>query len=311
MSIGDIIQEQRELLKMTQEELAKGICSEKYIYLIEKNERNPSAFILNDLSERLGIGLFDFYNYSEYESNDLILKHRQNFNLYTEKSDLIALKRESMKASKLKSFQEEPLIYDISVIDSAYQLNVKGKTKETIERLNGILSKDGLVIGNIARINVYVLLSTAYQLEGEWDKAQTMIEKAYERIKTKTKFDRYNVTIISVLISLTALYFNRKDYKSLLEIALELKKLHNKYSSYNRYYYVNFYLAFAYFENEEPKKAKEYFMSGIHSALLFKSVIDIPYLLKIDGIYELAKDLSIDERYFQQLEQIVDEAAKS
>lgn len=36
--IGNIIKKQRTFLKMSQQELAEGICSAKYIYLIEKEE---------------------------------------------------------------------------------------------------------------------------------------------------------------------------------------------------------------------------------------------------------------------------------
>lgn len=232
--VGDVIKEQRELRNMTQKELAEGICSTKYIYLIEKNERNPSAFVLKDLSERLGIDLFEYYNYSEYENNRFILAHRKKIDIYTENSDIIALKEESIQAAKLKEFQEEPLIYDIKMINLSYQLNIEGKLEKSIEELKEIVTAEDLVIGNIALINCYVVLSTAYQYKEEWDQAEEAILKAYKMIKGKLQYDRYGTTLISVYISLVALYFNQGNYDAVIESAYELKGIHEKYNKHNR-----------------------------------------------------------------------------
>ncbi|MDN6161208.1 MAG: helix-turn-helix domain-containing protein [Atopostipes sp.] len=310
MTIGDIIKKEREKLRMTQKELSEGICSEKYIYLIEKNERNPSAFILKDLNERLGINLFDYYDYKDYENNELIVEHREKFDHYTENSDIFSLKEEALKAEKLKEFQVEPLLYDVQMIHLSYKINVEGKVKEGIEGIKRILTKEELVIETNTLINFYVLLSTAYQIEGEWEKARTAIEKSYPMIKNKTRYNRYNTTVISAFISYAALLFNQKDYERLLDIAHELKRLHNKYSRHNRVYYVHFYLAYAYFENDEVEKARESYMEGIHSALLFKNIIDLKVILQFEGIEELAVDLDIHKRYFQQIQEVVDQAEK-
>lgn len=308
MAIGDIIKEQRTQLNMTQKELAKGICSEKYIYLIEKNERNPSAFILKDLNEKLSIDLFAYYSYSNYENSDLILKHRQNFDYYTENSDIISLRKESDQAAKLREFREEPLIYDIKMIRLSYKLNIEGKVKEAIKELKEIVLNEDIAIGNIALINCYVVLSTAYQYEAEWEKAEEAVRTAFDLVKNKTNYQRYTTTLISVYISLTAVYFNKGDYDRLIKTAYDLRNLHEKYNRFNRVYYVNFYLAYAYYEKEDSKKARAYFMDGVHSVLLFKNVIDIQHILNLEGIHKLADSLDVDAIYLQRFQEIVDES---
>ena len=45
--IGPIIKEKRISQGLTQKELADGICTDKYIYLIETKQRNPSVKMLN------------------------------------------------------------------------------------------------------------------------------------------------------------------------------------------------------------------------------------------------------------------------
>lgn len=308
MAIGDIIKEQRTQLNMTQKELAKGICSEKYIYLIEKNERNPSAFILKDLNEKLSIDLFAYYSYSNYENSDLILKHRQNFDYYTENSDIISLRKESDQAAKLREFREEPLIYDIKMIRLSYKLNIEGKVKEAIKELKEIVLNEDIAIGNIALINCYVVLSTAYQYEAEWEKAEEAVRTAFDLVKNKTNYQRYTTTLISVYISLTAVYFNKGDYDRLIKTAYDLRNLHEKYNRFNRVYYVNFYLAYAYYEKEDSKKARAYFMDGVHSVLLFKNVIDIQHILNLEGIHKLADSLDVDAIYLQRFQEIVDKS---
>ena len=52
--IGSIIKEFRLLRQLTQEQLAENICSEKYVYLIEKGERTPSTDLLRQFSDKIG-----------------------------------------------------------------------------------------------------------------------------------------------------------------------------------------------------------------------------------------------------------------
>lgn len=59
MSVGQIIKELRESKNLTQQELAKGICSRNHIYLIESSKRSPSIYLLHDLSKILGYSLIE------------------------------------------------------------------------------------------------------------------------------------------------------------------------------------------------------------------------------------------------------------
>jgi len=54
-SIGDVIYKRRNMLDMTQEDLAQGICDKKTIRRIEKNEGNIQREIVRNLFEKLGL----------------------------------------------------------------------------------------------------------------------------------------------------------------------------------------------------------------------------------------------------------------
>lgn len=75
MSVGNLVKKKRKELKMTQQELAEGICTQALISKLERNELNPSAEIINKISKRLNVPLFIFYNEElSGERNSLDLK---------------------------------------------------------------------------------------------------------------------------------------------------------------------------------------------------------------------------------------------
>lgn len=304
--IGDIIEEQRLSLGISRRELSEGICSEKYVYLIERNERNPSAYILNSFSDRLGLDLFEYYQYLHYDDKTEVFKHRENFERYHQTSDIQGLKDESIEASKLQAFQEEPLIYDIKIIDATYKALVVGDSAQAIQDLIELVEKKELNIDPITLVNAYVSLATAYQIKEEWKNAQVAVEKAYQLIKNKTAFARYNTVVISVLISITSLLYSMEKYDELIKYSNWLMDFQEKYSQYNRFYYVEYYLAFAYYKIGDPTRAREHFMRGGYSALLFKNPIDIHFITGMKGFKEIAKDLDIDPQFIQQLNKIVE-----
>lgn len=61
IKIGDIIKHYRIEKGLSQDELAEGICSRKYISQLETHQNIPTLFIINALSKKLGINLYDSY----------------------------------------------------------------------------------------------------------------------------------------------------------------------------------------------------------------------------------------------------------
>lgn len=61
IKIGDIIKHYRIERGLSQDELAEGICSRKYISQLETHQNIPTLFIINALSIKLGVNLYDSY----------------------------------------------------------------------------------------------------------------------------------------------------------------------------------------------------------------------------------------------------------
>ena len=61
IKIGDIIKHYRIEKGLSQDELAENICSRKYISQLETHQNIPTLFIINALSAKLGVNLYDSY----------------------------------------------------------------------------------------------------------------------------------------------------------------------------------------------------------------------------------------------------------
>jgi transcriptional regulator with XRE-family HTH domain len=73
-NLGTIIYSLRIKNKMSAQELAEGICSNKYIYMIENNERVPSVEILNKLFEKLKYDYTEYLQFAEMEDSIMVAR---------------------------------------------------------------------------------------------------------------------------------------------------------------------------------------------------------------------------------------------
>lgn len=61
LGIGEIITYCRKTKNLSQSALADGICTKEYIYKLEKGKCSPTLYLLDQISNRLGINLYDQY----------------------------------------------------------------------------------------------------------------------------------------------------------------------------------------------------------------------------------------------------------
>ena len=197
--IGPIIKEKRISKGLTQKELAEGICTDKYIYLIETKKRNPSVKILNKLSKKLSVDLFEYYQYLHFENPAIVMEYKQRFERHIQLSEVEKLKEAADEAAQLSVFQSEPLSYDINIINLFYEGTIEGNKESAKEELVEILQRKELEIDPLAFINGHVALSSIYQADGQLDKAGKILLVACELVKDKTDYARYHISYTNVL----------------------------------------------------------------------------------------------------------------
>lgn len=143
ITIGEIIRHYRKEKGFSQEMLSSGICTRKYLSHIEKNKQIPTLYIINQLSERLGVNLYDTYALMlRHHSIDTHKKieHLTHYLSGETSEDLIRLINEY---KDLPDFQTgEPLQY-IKYASALYQANCLGNTKQSIS-----IALDALSINN-------------------------------------------------------------------------------------------------------------------------------------------------------------------
>jgi len=83
VSFGEILKYYRTKLSLTQEELAYGICSRKYISRLEKDIQIPTLDIVNKLSNKLEVNIYDTYalilRHHDIETHIMIESLNENF----------------------------------------------------------------------------------------------------------------------------------------------------------------------------------------------------------------------------------------
>ena len=61
VDFGDVLRYYRTKAKLSQEQLAEGICTRVYVSEIEKNKQIPTLYMISAFSNKMGINLFDAY----------------------------------------------------------------------------------------------------------------------------------------------------------------------------------------------------------------------------------------------------------
>lgn len=132
ITIGEIIRHYRKEKGLSQGELAEGICDRKYLSHIENNKHIPTLDIINQLSNRLGVNLYDSYALM-LDNHDLdTYKKTENLIPYLSGETTEELIKLVEEYKDLPGFQDgEPLQY-IKYATSLYYANCLEKTEDAI-----------------------------------------------------------------------------------------------------------------------------------------------------------------------------------
>lgn len=295
--IGPIIQNKRIAKGLSRKELSKNICTEKHIYLIETNRRNPSVKMLNKISRRLGIDLFKYYQYLDFEDPMSVMGYKNKFEREIQLSNIKKLKRIADQASKLEAFKSEPLNYDITIINLLYEgIIIKEERKKSREQIKLVLSTAKLEMDPFALIYGYVALSTLYQLDGQLNEAKETLLLACELIEDQVRKPGYQTVYISLIISLLSYYYHENNNEEIIRYGKKILTFQKEENEYNRIYYPEFYLASAYYRTKSFSKSKKHFVRALHAMSLFGNEFDNSIIQTMPIFSEMLKYYSIEEK---------------
>jgi len=250
--IGTAIGKIRKSKNMTQDQLANGICAVRQLFRIEHNQNSPSAYILSELSYRLGNELFDYIPYSTVE-------------------EVYELKQLIDELMRLFNRHDHQQVYDMIRTNKILTHTTCDYAIMEMMWLQGSLSH---------YLEVDVAVDENYHLETLRIKYE--IEDVFDVFK-------YNLRPLDfrILNSLIVFYLSKKnDYnlseKLLLECIHSFEKYHNKItdSSYPRFIYN---LSRLYLNSGDLEQSIFYSKKGIDHLLANGSIAFLPDLYNLYG----------------------------
>ncbi|WP_081757594.1 helix-turn-helix domain-containing protein [Alkalibacterium sp. AK22] len=177
MKIGEKIKSRRKEIKMTQAELADGICTQAMVSRIEKKKVRPSRGLMEKISERLGVSINYFYGEDSVESR------------YSQMSQLCRMIRQHLERREYDSVSY--------LIDSNEELIRKavGEEREFFDWIHGLLFayRDGDnekaldyliemekdVKNGELRVEIIDSIGNRYLKKKEYDKAEAYYKKGF------------------------------------------------------------------------------------------------------------------------------------
>ncbi|NLO18353.1 MAG: helix-turn-helix transcriptional regulator [Ignavibacteria bacterium] len=172
LSFGKLLRTIREEKNLSRAQLAEGICSEKYLYLIEKGERMPSATILRQLSQALQTDLFRYYRFIDYEDPVAVERVINEFMRAIRTSDYKLRGQIVKEAEQLKAYKKPPWSYVLIGNRAMHNLIVKREYEAVYIELKDAIDKIKPVYEDTVFVaTIYLAFSYSLQYLGQYEES--------------------------------------------------------------------------------------------------------------------------------------------
>lgn len=299
--IGIVIKRYRNNQKMSRAKLAENICTEKYVYLIEKGVRAPSVDMTRLFSDRLGVDLFEHYQYLDCENPVAVFDTIKQFNILRRKSDYHALKKLTDTAIDLPDFQHEPWCYEIKVNQFAHLIFVEKKYQEAVDGMNSVLHTvlpkytKGIFVANL-----YMLLLMCHTILGDMANAKHAMVGANAIIQNKQSVRQYEEVISTVGVGSLVMHYMIGEFDQVIQKGLELLQYKMEINSCERIDYICFYLAFSYYETGSQETALHWFRKALYSLMVEHNPLNVYYMRMNQTFHLLMNDSRINPYLIQE-----------
>jgi tetratricopeptide (TPR) repeat protein len=287
---------------MTREQLAEGICTPKYLYLIEKGTRTPSNTIIIRLSEKLNTSLFEYCNYQECENPIAVKNIMADFIESRILFDYNKLKKYKDISDTFGDFKRIPWKFEISFNEAMLKLFVDEKPNEARAIiLKAISQMPGEYQYKPCHLRQLILLSLCDIEEGRMKAANFNIEQVQKVIARKSECLEFQQMVIisayiQVLITLKA-----EDYTTAIEIVDTLLLKHLGKNSYTLHHFSFLFKGYALFKMGDKEEARQMLGRGLLVFLTFDKFGEFNFLNQLGILSEILTSEMIDSRLLQAL----------
>jgi len=291
--IGIIIEKCRQAVGMSRKELSENLCSEKYIYLIEKGERTPSANLLKLMGEKMGVFLFGFYMYLDCADPLYVREKMRFFHMCRINLDFKALKEASEEAGKMQDFRSKPWCYEIQLNNIYYLAFEEKKCGEAALQLDRLL-KEAEAYGAtyIFLINAHTLMTTCSLVTGDVAVAKKSALCAYEALQNNNDAMLYEQLLTKITVNLMGVHYLSNEFDDVIKRGHELLNIKQKRDSYGKVHFIYFLMALAFYSKNQWDDAAEYLKKAVHFLMAGNKPSDVSFIAMDSKFSSMLNDLS-------------------
>lgn len=291
--IGTIIERCRQVVGMSRKELSENLCSEKYIYLIEKGQRTPSANLLKLMGDRMGVYLFGFYMYLDCADPLEVREKMRFFHMCRINLDFKSLKNASEEAEKMGDFHNKPWCFEIQLNNIYYLAFEEKKCKEAYLQLEILLNEaKSYGVTDIFLLNAYTLMTTCSLVMGDVNTAKNSAQYAYEIMQNNHNVELYEQMLTKVTINLMGAHYLNNEFDDVIERGRELINIKQKRDSYGKIHFIHLLMALAHYGKNQWDAAAEHLKKAVYFLMADNKPLDVSFIA-LDGRFEhMLNDLS-------------------
>lgn len=221
--LGSVIRHYRDLHGISRFELANGICSEKFIYLVETEKRSPSSIITEQLGERLGINLFDYVPYLSCKEPVKVKQYSDAMKQAVKKIELDKLQKLIHDARKIPDYHEFPWSYEVEFYHLIDRLHGKENPRKVLSRLDQMISKEEFShLSQSMRGRFLLLMSVVSYKCGKSEQSLQYLNLVWGIVAFQKNNMGFMELIIATGLMYMLIYIHQGKYQKALEHGLEV-----------------------------------------------------------------------------------------
>jgi transcriptional regulator with XRE-family HTH domain len=306
--IGQVIQKLRVNKNLSRNALSDGICSEKYIYLIEKGQRTPSSEISHLLSIRLGIDLFQYYEFLDCEEPIFVRDSISRLNAYRRTTNF---RKSIALISELENhpdFQRAPYSYELEIDKLGYRMFSKNEYVDAIEDIISLIdSVDNKYREEEFMANLYILLSTALQNSMRLEEAKKAQNQAMSILENKEGITRYHQVISSSRLNRMTLAYLESDYQAVISDGLWLCDFSSRNNVNDRSNFTYYYIAMGYWGAGQKEEAMLWLENCVFAMLTNYRPYEISIISSFGPFSEMIRNSEICDNILNRLKRMYSE----
>lgn len=199
VDFGDVLRYYRNKAKLSQEQLAEGICTRVYISQIEKNKQIPTLYMISAFSKKMGVNLFDAYaliiEHNDFDTHKKIEQMDAALAAYDD-NQVYALAKEY---AALPGFSSGAPLQSIKYAFSLYYSNVLHDYTKSIAcateglAVSGVPDADMTPTPMLSVMDLCLLLGKSVDLcrSGQMEEGRKYLEYMHECIRLRLTENRY------------------------------------------------------------------------------------------------------------------------